>query len=41
MFIADLFDIETALAIASNISQEKQLDAGLVELLEGMMWYIT
>jgi hypothetical protein len=36
MHIADLLDIDTALAISHNISQEKALDAGLVELLESM-----
>jgi hypothetical protein len=36
LHVADLLDIDTALAIAQNISQEKALDAGLVELLESM-----
>jgi hypothetical protein len=36
LYIADLLDIDTALAIAQNIGQEKALDPGLVELLESM-----
>ena len=34
MQIADTFDIDTALALAANIAEEKPIDAGLVELLE-------
>ena len=36
MHVADLLDIDTALAISQNIAEEKALDAGLVELLESM-----
>lgn len=36
IYLADYLDIHTSLAIAENISQEKALDPGLVELLESV-----
>ena len=35
-FIAEVLDLDTAMAIAENVAQEKPLDPGLVELLESM-----
>lgn len=35
-FIAEALDLDTAMAIAQNVSEEKPLDPGLVELLESM-----
>jgi hypothetical protein len=35
-FIAEALDLDTAMAIAHNVSEEKPLDPGLVELLESM-----
>jgi hypothetical protein len=35
-YIGETLDIDTAMAIAHEISQEKPLDPGLVELLENM-----
>ena len=36
LYIADMLDIDTALAIAQCVAQETPLDPGLVELLESI-----
>jgi len=36
LFIAELLDVDTAIAIAHNVAEEKPMDATLVELLESM-----
>lgn len=36
LFLADMMDIHTALAIAQNVATESPLDPGLVELLESI-----
>jgi hypothetical protein len=33
LYISELLDIDTAVAIAENVGQEKPLDGALVELL--------
>lgn len=36
MYIAESLDLDTARAIADNVSKEKPLDSAFVELLEGI-----